>query len=326
MLRQHAQIQRAYSLTSQGRGIIETLRHSLQTQDGPTHRVYGGLNDGLFEMAAEAGIHTLLSGFGGDDLVSIQAAEYLDELVHRRAWQDLWQEYRQRPAAGQKVPVKTLLWKVLGEYAPRLQAAYSQIRLKRRTTRRLSNSADLENFPLTPDFYQAAEIYNRLNSIPRLHRGEDVRSTQYQRIMHPNIPLRLEYCSIAAAARRIEYRYPLLDVRLLEFHLAAPSDLKHKAGFGRYLFRRSIEGIVPPEIQWRVDKTRASRSVGNPTVYPGFRGNRESDCPRTAYPGGVLHQFGSNVGATRPTIPMGNEFCANQAGGVSQCAKVAVVF
>ena len=68
-------------------------------------------------------------------------------------------------------------------------------------------------------------------------------------------PQRLEYCVITAQAHKIEYRYPLLDKRLLEFYLALPNHLKRKNGIGRYIARKSGEGILPPEIQWRYDKT-----------------------------------------------------------------------
>lgn len=258
MLRRHARINHAYGLTAQDRGVIETLKKSLLVQDGPSHRVYGGLTDVLHEAAAREGVRTLLSGFGGDEVVSHQAGEYLDELAKKRAWQDLWQEYRGRPAPGQKYPIKALFIKMCGEYIPLLKTFYRHIRGGLRETRENSPARDLELFPLRPEFYQAAGIRQRLASIPRMPGGEDVRTSQYRRIMHTHVPVRLEYCSIAAAAHRLEYRYPLLDIRLLEFHLAVPSRLKRKDGYGRYLFRRAIEGIVPPEIQWRTDKTMAA--------------------------------------------------------------------
>ena len=188
-------------------------------------------------------------------MVSIEAGQYLDELVQAKAWRNLWNEYRQSKARGKKIPLKTLLFKMAGEYLPLLETTVRHIRDKRRGIEENSPATQLETFSLAPGFYREAGIRRRLKEIPRHPRGGSVRSLQNRLVMHPHVPLRMEYSSIAAAAHRIEYRYPLLDTRLLEFHLAVPANLKRKNGCGRYLFRRAVEGIVPPGIQWRQDKT-----------------------------------------------------------------------
>ncbi len=275
LLRRHAGIRRSCQLTSRGRGIIEALKHSLQVQDGPTMQNFYVYSDVLYEAGAKEGICTLLSGFGGDEMVSIEAGGYLDELVQTKAWRNLWHEYRQSKVRGKKISLKTLLFKMAGEYFPLLETTAGHIRDKRRGIEENSPSFHLETYSLAPGFYQEAGIRQRLAEIPRHPRGGSVGSLQDRLVMHPHVPLRMEYSSIAAAAHRIEYRYPLLDTRLLEFHLAVPANLKRKNGCGRYLFRRAIEGIVPPGIQWRQDKagsaipgslqrfTRDTREIGD---------------------------------------------------------------
>ncbi|MFO8234489.1 MAG: asparagine synthase-related protein, partial [Bacteroidales bacterium] len=37
-------------------------------------------------------------------------------------------------------------------------------------------------------------------------------------------------------------------------YLALPAEIKRKYGWGRYILRKSMEGLLPPEIQWRNDK------------------------------------------------------------------------
>lgn len=257
-LRIHTGIKHAHSLKAQDRGVIEALRNSMKVQDGPTHRVYGAFTDVIHETAAREGSRTLLSGFGGDEVVTHQAREYLHELVRRRAWKELWREFHACPVPGEAIPLKTILSKMVGEYAPLVKTVYSLVRNKHRERGIQSPAGHLESFPITPEFYQSANILNRINTIPRTPNVANVRSSQCQRVTHPSVPARLETCSIEAAMRRMEYRYPLLDIRLLEFHLAVPVHLKRKNGYGRYLFRRAIDGVVPPEIQWRTDKTGAT--------------------------------------------------------------------
>jgi len=55
-----------------------------------------------------------------------------------------------------------------------------------------------------------------------------------------------------------ELRYPMMDKRLLEFCLALPLDWKVNKGYKRYAVRAGLNGILPPEIQWRNSKAHFS--------------------------------------------------------------------
>lgn len=69
-----------------------------------------------------------------------------------------------------------------------------------------------------------------------------------------------------AAQNQIEMRYPFFDRRLIETSLAMPGSLKVRGGWGRYIMRIAMKGILPPKIQWR---------VGKASLTPGFdRGMR----------------------------------------------------
>ncbi|PLX18270.1 MAG: hypothetical protein C0597_06315 [Marinilabiliales bacterium] len=92
---------------------------------------------------------------------------------------------------------------------------------------------------------------------------ESLQDKNIERITHPHVSQRLEYCSLIARKYGIEYRYPLLDIRLIEYYLSVPTRLKARNGIGRYIIRRTIEGIVPEKIQWRNDKSGATI----PTVF-----------------------------------------------------------
>lgn len=259
ILRLHAGIKYAHSLTAQDIGVIKTLRNSLVVQDGPSHRVYGLLADVIHEAAEREGARTLLSGFGGDEVVTHPAGEYLYELTHRRDWNELWHEFHQCPEPGGKISLRTLLSNMADEYSPFLKKVYNHARARSsRETYIHPDACHIESFPITPEFFHSADIRRRIATIPRFPKMPDVRASQCRRVTHPPVSARLETCSIAAAARRLEYRCPLLDIRLLEFHLSVPSHMKRKKGYGRYLFRRSIDGVVPPEIQWRTDKSGAA--------------------------------------------------------------------
>ncbi|MEQ9021200.1 MAG: asparagine synthase-related protein, partial [Pseudomonadales bacterium] len=70
--------------------------------------------------------------------------------------------------------------------------------------------------------------------------------------LSPMIGARLESCTLMAARYGIEYRWPMLDIRLVEFFLAVPAEQKlGKGGVGRYLHRRAIADLLPQDLVWR---------------------------------------------------------------------------
>jgi asparagine synthase (glutamine-hydrolysing) len=64
----------------------------------------------------------------------------------------------------------------------------------------------------------------------------------------------METTDSMSSAFSIETRCPFLDRRLIEFSLAIPSDQKLAEGWTRLILRKAMEGILPPEVQWRVRK------------------------------------------------------------------------
>jgi asparagine synthase (glutamine-hydrolysing) len=49
-------------------------------------------------------------------------------------------------------------------------------------------------------------------------------------------------------ANSVEARVPFLDHELVEFALALPADMKVRNGEGKYLLKKAVEGILPPEV------------------------------------------------------------------------------
>lgn len=267
MLHRFAGIEHGRFITAGDRGVIETLEQGLILQDGPTMSNFYNFSDRLYETGAAEGIRTLFSGFGGDELVSTRAGSLFGELAASREWRVLWHEMPHERQWGRLMSPVKLAWIMAKVYFPFLKSLYGTLygtykKLRKRTSKD-QVSHHLDTYSLNPEFYAAAGIEQKRDALNRRTPGTTVRSHQYWRIMHPHVPLRLEYCAIAAAARKIEYCYPLLDIRLMEFHLACPSRMKRRNGYGRYLFRKANEGLIPPEIQWRQDKSRAAIPAAN---------------------------------------------------------------
>ena len=71
----------------------------------------------------------------------------------------------------------------------------------------------------------------------------------------------LEIADKAAAAFSLELRHPFCDRRLVEFCFALPSEQKVRNGWTRSITRRALVGCLPPEVQWRRDKSNLAPSL-----------------------------------------------------------------
>ena len=77
----------------------------------------------------------------------------------------------------------------------------------------------------------------------------------------------LEVADQASSAFELDVRYPFFDRRLMQFCVSLPSDQKLAGGWPRLVFRRAMQGILPPAVQWRAQKQDLS-----PSLLRGLRG------------------------------------------------------
>jgi asparagine synthase (glutamine-hydrolysing) len=66
--------------------------------------------------------------------------------------------------------------------------------------------------------------------------------------------INLAYTDKTGSAASVEVRVPFLDTELVDFMLSLPSRLKLRGRSGKYVLRRSMEGIAPPAI---IDRRKA---------------------------------------------------------------------
>ena len=71
---------------------------------------------------------------------------------------------------------------------------------------------------------------------------------------HPFLTVGLERYERVASAFGIEARHPFTDVRLVEFCLGLPWQLKTRRGWTKMILRRAMEPYLPAEVIWRRDK------------------------------------------------------------------------
>jgi asparagine synthase (glutamine-hydrolysing) len=229
--------------------IPELLAYTLEIQGCFIQQNFNIFDQGIYEAAGERGIQVLFSGFGGDELVSARTSLPWNELIHDRQWKVVFDElyYQGVTLRSFLKPVKLALrYMVSLLYKPEYKyGVFTPDLLNKR----------FANLPLRQAYAQKHQLRQRLEDKFRQPRRDRLAQRQSARILLEHLPQRMEYCYTAAAQYGLEYRYPLLDVDLLETCLAFPPWVKQHHGINRYLFRQGMHGFVPEKIRERDDKS-----------------------------------------------------------------------
>jgi len=211
----------------------------------------------MYQMSETFGIRTLLSGFGGDQVVTNHASGLFKELMRAGQYQKLYAElpYGLIGSVRQILSLaKQLYWP---EFTLKANAGLSLIRRW--------NTCVLNK--------EAAEKYEIHASFLELSRGKvKIHKTINQEILarkiRPNMTARLEGGTLLAASYKLDYRWPLLDRRLMQQYLNTPAIEKRYKSMGRYLHRRANQGKVAEKILWKQSKNLGG-VVGNDKHYRG---------------------------------------------------------
>jgi asparagine synthase (glutamine-hydrolysing) len=211
-----------------------------ETSGVPEEHPNAILHNRFYQCAENTGIRTMLSGFGGDEVVTIPGDVALEEL---------WQKKR-LVAFVQRQPGKWLKlaraarWVARHRSSGGSSSAISSLAnyYDKRWGVRLVNDHTCNKFNLESEF--------------RMQAGHDsgwpsLNTYILEDRLSPLITARLENCLLSAARHRVEYRWPLLDMRLIRLFLEIPVEYKYgPGGITRYLHRLAVKDLVPAAITW----------------------------------------------------------------------------
>jgi len=244
LIEKHSSIRQFQITGENAEGAYNALIKALCRLHKPINLHYAMNSDILYEVAANAGASIIFSGLGGDEGITSNGAGYFNELIREGQHSKLRDSIR-IIASHQGRPFYLQLIKLyLNYYAPWVldfykkdwrKVAYRSTALQKGLARK----------------YRMKQRFIDSNCYP--HRA-GVRGIQHFRIMYPNIPERIEATYLLAQEYGIEYRYPFLDVKLLEYFYSLPSDYKFRDGMGRYLYRKALKENLPEKIRMRTHK------------------------------------------------------------------------
>lgn len=212
-------------------------------------------------IAQKNKVNTILSGFAGDELVTSFVRPYYLEYLDKGEWIRFFKskhkgKYKPHYLTG--LAILKLLHNIGVRNTSKLASLYQKhFRSKALKTKLdnlsevfdpgyVSNNTDLEEALLVQ--YDA-----------EIHRNIPLSLKAYQRnhILRPWTARRINAENTAARCFNLEYRYPLVDIRLLAFVLAIPVQQKRNEHTSRLMFRRGIAKYVHPS-QVKVEKRLSS--------------------------------------------------------------------
>lgn len=123
------------------------------------------------------------------------------------------------------------------------------------TSRRLLGRVPVYSV-MNRDFVKRIDLEERKRGIQATHPDPIPTARESHAFVLPSSMLQhiMEVTDSMASAFSIETRCPFLDRRLIEFSLAIPIEQKLAEGWTRLILRKSMEGILPSEVQWRLRK------------------------------------------------------------------------
>lgn len=225
-------------------GGYQALAEGLHCLFKPMNLHYAVNSDLLFREAGQSGTAVIFSGLGGDEGVSYDGTGVMNELIGQGRFSTLRALLKSGTDRRGWRLYKRYVRLMLNYYAPSITDMLQKDWRKER----------YRSFALQKPLARKYQMRKRFYSSHAFPVKADVRAMQQFRIMYPHIPERIEETSLLARQHGIEYRYPLLDVKLVEFFYSLPSEYKYRDGTGRYLFRLAMKGIMPEKIRMRSDK------------------------------------------------------------------------
>lgn len=230
----------------------DTLTRMIRVMGHPVEHRQIQWHSAILRQCEQFGVRTLLSGYGGDELVTHQAMLLNRELFNNSQFSALasempgsWVTRRVRYL----VNLRRLTRKVAQIGAPIDASKFGPLLDNSLLQRSLIDEFDLKD-SFTSGFQHQSEA----------------RSLNEHMLRAPNFSprrvARLEGGALIAQSHGVEYRWPLFDRKLMVQYLETPAIEKRHQRMGRYLHRRAVVGTIPDKITWKQGKEMGGFAIG----------------------------------------------------------------
>lgn len=202
------------------------------------------MSDNLHAQMAASGFSVFLDGHGGDEVIS-HGTERLFELAGQKKWGLVWRELA---VLGPVISPTRLI----GFFNLFIQ--YSGMRGTYRLRKMLSANKMSRSGASQSPAVAGPKLADFERSLKRAARPKSEAEAHVTVLRSVLLEEASEMIEVAAMTQGLEARFPFYDKRIVEFCLSLPSEAKLNKGWGRYVLRAAMEGLLPAKIQWRKSK------------------------------------------------------------------------
>jgi asparagine synthase (glutamine-hydrolysing) len=227
---------------------LEHLEEALTVHDAPIFGANYFLDREVVRRANTNGDRILLTGCGGDRILS-HGERYLADLITEvRPWAFV------RELSGRKRlgwPIRHSLWHDVGiPLAPSpLKSLYREL---------ISPYPPSWSHPIVADEFAAEHGIDEHDgwSLSISGHASITDRVHHHRMRHPVLTNSLEALDHLASWHGVELRHPFFDRRVMELCLAVPNDLKSRHGRTREIVRHGLSDLLPDSVRnryWKSD-------------------------------------------------------------------------
>ena len=192
----------------------------------------------VFQLAKSHNIHVLLDEYGADQTLAGYSS-YLHWFLQEMLMKDR-KTYRKEKNALRANGVRFKWdWR---NYLAAIMPAHAALHLEKRSHRQIRNSRYFNR-----DFFSKHDeevlVYQ-----PFVGKLNDL---LYFNVCQGELQEKLRYADRNAYANGCEVRSPFLDHHLVQYIFSLPSNVKIRDGHSKWILRKAVEKILPPEIAWQ---------------------------------------------------------------------------
>lgn len=198
----------------------------------------------ILALAAKSGAPVILSGWGGDEVVTWRGHSNVAELFWNGQWQAMTDSLKARSRKGGSSPLAIFRKAVLSESLPGPV----------RELVRSRHGPDAPGWLDTIAHLLPQEHRDALHDVPGREYGADSRIQRRGALEHWSIPEKLEAYAQRGARHGISYAFPMLDLDLLAFAIRIPAVLLHDGETDRAVFRRAMTDVLPDMVRTKQEK------------------------------------------------------------------------
>lgn len=203
------------------------------------------LYDAFANEAQKIGSRTILDGAYGEFGATHHGHGIYAEQLKKLQWRWLWKELNMRKQLTGESILHNLRYHTLKPLVPDflVYGKRGEIELLKSNQYNFINPSlsDVLKSKLKTRKKELERPYTKPSSNHKLNQLNTIKAVQHKN--HPRMQFETG-----------EYRCPFRDIRMIEFGLNAPVEYKIRNGYKRNMVRTGLDGILPKEVQWRMDK------------------------------------------------------------------------